>query len=142
MSDFMHEDPRPLDQRTPPPTPPPQQGGEPAEPGAQGGEPAEPEAQKGEPPEPGAEGERGEGADPKAKRALTISEFSKQLELLRSLGAEKQDYNFLVKYPAMSLWQYNLIARIEDVVYFGMANPMGHTQYPFAIKTKFNGQRT
>ena len=79
---------------------------------------------------------RGEGADPKVKRELTIPEFLKQLDMVRAIGAEKRDYNYLVKYPAMMLWQYHLIARIDDVVHFGMANPMGHPQYVFALKTK------
>ena len=64
---------------------------------------------------------RGEGADPKAKRALTIAEFDKELEMLRALGVERDDdYNLTVKYPAMLLWQYHLIGRIDDVVHFGM----------------------
>ena len=79
---------------------------------------------------------RGEGADSKVKRALTIPEFLKQLEMLRAFGIEKQDYNYMVKYPAMMLWQYHLIGRIDDVVHFEMSNPMGHPNYPFAIKTK------
>ena len=79
---------------------------------------------------------RGEGADPKAKRALTIQEFYKQLQMLRAVRVEKDDYNFKVKYIAMALWQYHLIARIDDVVHFGTANPMGHHSFNFALKTK------
>jgi hypothetical protein len=79
---------------------------------------------------------RGEGADAKAKWALTIVEFDKELEMLRALGLEKDDYNYTIKYPAMSLWQYHLIGRIDDVVHFGMGSPMGHPSYDFAIKTK------
>ena len=45
---------------------------------------------------------RGEGADAKAKRALTIQEFYKQLQMLRAVGVEKDDYNFSIKYPAMA----------------------------------------
>ena len=78
----------------------------------------------------------GEGADPKAKRALTIAEFNKELEMLCALGVEKEDYNFTVKYPAMTLWKYHLIGRIDDVVHFGTGSPMGHPSYDFAIKTK------
>ena len=79
---------------------------------------------------------RGLGADAKAKRALTIQEFYKQLEMLRAVGLEKEDYNLTIKYPAIALWQFHLIARIDDVVYFGMANPMGHPSFDFAMKTK------
>ena len=79
---------------------------------------------------------RGLGADAKAKRALTIQEFYKQLEMLRAVGLEKEDYNFSIKYPAMALWQFHLIARIDDVIHFGMANPMGHPSFDFAMKTK------
>ena len=79
---------------------------------------------------------RGEGADPKVKRALTIVEFYKELDMLRALGSEKADYNYRFKYPAMAVWQYHLIGRIDDVVHFGMGSPMGHPSYDFAIKTK------
>ena len=79
---------------------------------------------------------RGEGAEPKVKRALTMVEFYKELEMLRALGLEKADYNYRIKYPAMALWQYHLIGRIDDVVHFGMGSPMGHPSYDFAIKTK------
>jgi hypothetical protein len=255
MSDFMHEDPRPPDQRTPPPTPPPQQGGEPVEPAVAEGELAQVDAHfhaafevvnawtiprnvtyehslcnlmayahnrefarypkgtlftreqllqlkpqhlrnwmakkafgkvdysidrgdrpiharssylefqkkavsffmpdnaphwcngQGNPTKHAMHRTllavikkcevRGEGADPKAKRALTIAEFDKELEMLRALGVERDDdYNLTVKYPAMLLWQYHLIGRIDDVVHFGMGSPMGHPSYDFAIKTK------
>ena len=79
---------------------------------------------------------RGEGADPKAKRALTIVEFDKEMEMICALGVEKDDYNYTVKYPAMALWQYHLIGNIDDVIPFGMGSPMGHPSYNFAIKTK------
>ena len=79
---------------------------------------------------------RGEGADPKDKRALTMTEFLKQLEMIRVIGTSRQDFNYVVKYPAMMLWQYHLIGRIDDVVHFAMTSPMGYPQYPFALKTK------
>jgi hypothetical protein len=80
---------------------------------------------------------RGEGSKPRAKRALTLTEFRKQLEMLRRHGVEKDcDYNFLVKYPAMCLWQYHLIGRVDDTANFGMSNPKGHDKFDFALKTK------
>ena len=79
---------------------------------------------------------RGLGANPKAKRALAIQEFYKQLQMLCAFGLEKDDYNYTVKYVAMGLWQYHLIAQIDSVVHFGMANPMGHPSFDFAMKTK------
>ena len=79
---------------------------------------------------------RGLGANPKAKRALAIQKFYKQLQMLCVFGLEKDDYNYTVKYVAMGLWQYHLIAQIDSVVHFGMANPMGHPSFDFAMKTK------
>ena len=79
---------------------------------------------------------RGEGAYPKAKRALTIVEIDKELEMLRVLGVQKEDYNYTVKYPAKAFWQYLLIGRIDDVVHLGMGSPLGHPSYNFAGKTK------
>ena len=68
----------------------------------------------------------------KSFAALTATE----LDRLRVWGAEKNDYNYKIKYPAMALWQYHLIGRIDGVVHFGMSSPMGHHVYKFAIKTK------
>ena len=79
---------------------------------------------------------RGEGSDSKTKRALSIVEWYKELEMLRAYGTTKNDYNFAVKYPAMTVWQYHLIGRIDDVCNFGMSNPKGHELFPFAMKTK------
>ena len=79
---------------------------------------------------------RGEGADSKTKRALTIVEFFKELEMLRNHGKETEDFKFCVKYPAMTLWQYHLIGRVDDVCHFGMSNLKGHEIFPFALKTK------
>lgn len=80
---------------------------------------------------------RGEGADSKTKRALTIPEFLKELEMLRKHGIRNNgDLKFCVKYPAMTLWQYHLIGRVDDVCNFGMDNPKGHDTFDFALKTK------
>lgn len=80
---------------------------------------------------------RGEGSPSNAKRAMTLEEFKKELEMLREHGKiNGNDYNFCVKYPAMALWQYHLIGRVDDVCNFGMANPKGHGTFNFAAKTK------
>ena len=31
----------------------------------------------------------------------------------------------------MTVWQYHLIGRIDDVCNFGMSNPKGHKTFPF-----------
>ena len=46
---------------------------------------------------------RGEGAESKVKRALTIPELYKELEMLRKYGVEHNDCNYSVKYTAMTL---------------------------------------
>jgi hypothetical protein len=79
---------------------------------------------------------RGEGADSHTKRALTMAEFYKELEMLRTHGIATDDFKFTVKYPAMTLWQYHLIGRVDDVCNFGMSNPKGHDTFAFALKTK------
>ena len=79
---------------------------------------------------------RGEGASSRAKRALTLAEFYKELEMLREIGDKTNDWTFSVKYPAMTMWQYHLIGRIDDVCHFGMSNPMGNPTFTFALKTK------
>ena len=79
---------------------------------------------------------RGQGAPSKAKRAMTIPEFKCELALLDRKGKEDDDYDFLVRYRAMALWQFHLIGRIDDVCNFGMANPKGHGTFDFAAKTK------
>ena len=79
---------------------------------------------------------RGDGAPTRAKRALTIAEFYKELEMLREIGVKTKNWIFAVKYPAMTMWQYHLIARIDDVCHFGTSNPMGNPTFPFALKTR------
>ena len=74
--------------------------------------------------------------DLQAKQSLTIAGFDKELKMLCALRAKKNDYKYQIKYPAMVLWQYHLIGRINDVVHFGMGSPMGHHIYEFAIRTK------
>ena len=126
---YLDDDPRAPDQRTPPPSPPPRQGGEPDQPGVAEdtgvaeGDLAQVELRRG-----------GSNMDP--KRALTMPELLKQLEMVRAVGAEKQDIEYLVKYPAMMLWQYHSIDQIGDGVHCRMANLMGHPQFSFALKTE------
>ena len=65
---------------------------------------------------------RAEGSDSKAKRAMTIEEFRMELKMLRGMS----DYTHRVTYVAMTLWQYHLISRVDDIANFGMSNPKGH----------------
>jgi hypothetical protein len=76
---------------------------------------------------------RGEGVPSNAKRPLKQSEFRKTLSLFR---APANDWNHRFRYPMMALWQYHLICRIDDVVNFKMADPRGHGDYDFALKTR------
>ena len=76
---------------------------------------------------------RGEGSKSNAKRPLKQSEFRMTLKLFRKDG---NDWNHRMRYPMMALWQYHLIGRIDDVCNFKVADPRGHGEYDFALKTK------
>ena len=75
---------------------------------------------------------RGQGAPSNAKQPLRQNEFCKTLELFRRQG----DWNHTQKYPAMALWQYHLIGRVDDVSNFKIDDPRGHGEYDFALKTR------
>jgi hypothetical protein len=75
---------------------------------------------------------RGQGAPSNAKRPLKLSEFRKNQELLR----KEADWNHKFKYPMMCLWQWHLIGRVDDVANFKLADPRGHGEYDFALKTR------
>ena len=45
------------------------------------------------------------------------------------------NFNYLVKYPAMVLWQFHLIGRVDDTTNFGIRNPKGHKKFDFSMKT-------
>ena len=47
---------------------------------------------------------RGEGAESKVKRALTIPEVHKELEMLRVYGDEYNYCNYSGKYRAITFW--------------------------------------
>ena len=75
---------------------------------------------------------RGEGADSNAKRPLRQIEFRKTMELFK----RRPDFNHHYKYPMMGLWQYHLIGRVDDVSNFKTADPRGHSEFDFALKTR------
>lgn len=79
---------------------------------------------------------RKEGAPSRVKRPLTQAEFRKMLELLRKHGDEKSDYSHSVKYPAMCLWQYHLVGRVDDTAHFEIQDPRSHDAYPGLLKTR------
>jgi hypothetical protein len=75
---------------------------------------------------------RREGVPSNAKRPLRELEFRKTNQLLRKEKGWVHQY----KYPAMTLWQYHLIGRVDDTAHFQVGDPRGHDVYDFAIKTK------
>ena len=74
---------------------------------------------------------RGEGAPSNAKRPLTQAEFRQTMKLFRAPG---NDWNHQWRYPMMSLWQYHLIGRVDDVVHFKLSDSRGHSDYDFCLK--------
>jgi hypothetical protein len=75
---------------------------------------------------------RGQGKKSNAKRPLRQGEFIKTLHLFRA----QTDWAHRRKYPMMALWQYHLIGRVDDVANFKVADPRGHGDYDFALKTR------
>jgi hypothetical protein len=75
---------------------------------------------------------RRQGRASKAKRPLREIEFRKTNELLR----KEDDWVHKYKYPAMTLWQYHLIGRVDDTAHFQVGDPRGHDMYDFALKTR------
>ena len=59
-------------------------------------------------------------------------EFRKTNQLLR----EENDWIHRYKYPAMTLWQYHLIGRVDDTAHFEVGDPRGHDVYDFALNTR------
>ena len=76
---------------------------------------------------------QGGGSDSKTKQALTIVELFKEIEMLCNYGKETEDFKFRVKYSVMTLWQYHLIGRVDDVCHFGMSNTKGYNIFSFAL---------
>ena len=75
---------------------------------------------------------RGEGSRSQVKRGFTKVEFRKMLEMLR----RENDPRCRFMYHAMTVLQYNLIGRIDDICNFKMTDPRGHRQFDFALLTK------
>jgi hypothetical protein len=75
---------------------------------------------------------RRQGVPSKAKRPLRELEFRKTNEMLR----KQVDWVRRYKYPAMTLWQYHLIGRVDDTAHFEVSDPRGHDLYDFSLKTR------
>jgi hypothetical protein len=76
---------------------------------------------------------RKECVQSKAKRALTQAEFRKEMYLL---ARAKQDLMLMVTFHSLGLWQYHLIARIDDAANFKMNDPAVHPMFAFTLKTE------
>jgi len=75
---------------------------------------------------------RGEGRDSEAKRPLRQIEFRKSQQLLKAEASANHKW----KFPCISLMQYHLIGRVDDVCELKSSDPRGHPDHPFALKTK------
>ena len=75
---------------------------------------------------------RGEGVGDQSMRPINEREFRMTIELFRT----QNDWTTKWKYPAMALWQYHLIGRIDDVVHFKLDDLKGHALFQFALQTK------
>ncbi len=75
---------------------------------------------------------RGQGAKSCVKRPLTQEEFELELKLMRQEG----DWAHQIKYPTMSIWQFNFIGRIDDTCHHEVADPKGHKVFEFALQSR------
>ncbi len=75
---------------------------------------------------------RGQGSKSCAKRKLTKEEFELEMKLMRAEG----DWEHRIKYPTMSIWQFNFIGRIDDTCHHEVSDPKGHKTFPFALQSK------
>mmetsp|Transcript_36970 Transcript_36970/g.89819 ORF Transcript_36970/g.89819 Transcript_36970/m.89819 type:complete len:692 (-) Transcript_36970:70-2145(-) len=75
---------------------------------------------------------RHQGRSSKKVRPLREAEFRKTLEMMK----RKQDWKSQYQYVMMTLWQYHLIARTDDICHFEVTHPGGHPKFPFTLKTK------
>uniref|UniRef100_A0A7S2KS93 Transcription activator GCR1-like domain-containing protein n=1 Tax=Skeletonema marinoi TaxID=267567 RepID=A0A7S2KS93_9STRA len=75
---------------------------------------------------------RGLGSKSCAKRKLTKEEFKLEMKLMRA----ENDWEHRIKYPTMSIWQFNFIGRIDDTTHHEVTDPKGHKIFPFALQSK------
>jgi hypothetical protein len=55
------------------------------------------------------------------KRKLTKEEFEWEMKLLRA----EDDWEHHIKFPTMSVWQFNFIGRIDDTCRHELSHPKG-----------------
>ncbi|CAJ1935012.1 unnamed protein product [Cylindrotheca closterium] len=75
---------------------------------------------------------RHQGRSSQATRPLREAKFRKSLEMLK----RKSDWNSQYKYSIMSLWQFTIIARTDNIVHFEVTHPRGNPKFPFTLKLK------
>lgn len=80
---------------------------------------------------------RGEGADSKDVRDMTVEELHKELELFR------QDRNPICRCrnPLVGLCQVQFVMRCDDAMNFKMDDPKGHQECDFAMASQLHGPR-
>ena len=79
---------------------------------------------------------RNEGAPSPAKCPLMEAEFLLKMKLMRQQGKEKRDWAHFIKYPTMSIWQFNFIGRVDDTGHHKVTDPKGHKRFPFVLQCK------
>eukprot|EP00985_Skeletonema_marinoi_P019559 scaffold11256_cov65-Skeletonema_marinoi.AAC.1 len=72
------------------------------------------------------------GAKSRVKRPLTKAEFDLEMKLMR----EQPDWESQIKFPTMSVWQFNFIGRIDDTCHHELTDPKGHKTFSFALQSK------
>ena len=78
---------------------------------------------------------RKQGKSSTARRAITHPEFLRMLDYLK---AEDQDDMRRYGMPSSFVFQYNLIARIDDSCQFLVSNLTASTDFDFVLRSKLN----
>lgn len=74
---------------------------------------------------------QGQGAKPQARRELSIAEFRKAIEILRT----EVSFFSRWKYPTQLAMQFSLVGRGDDLMHINILDLMLHPIYNFALKT-------
>jgi hypothetical protein len=69
---------------------------------------------------------RGEGADSRDVRDMTIAEFEKEMELFRAYSV---DPICVYRNPLIGIYQFHFITRADDVCNFKLSDPKSHSQF-------------
>ena len=75
---------------------------------------------------------RRQGAPSQARRALTAGEFESIIRILRASSDPVRKYLC----PAFHMYQFNLIARVDDTAHLKKENIRVHPEYPFSLLTR------